>query len=110
MYSGGGERKPLRIFIEIFPTSCFCKKVQKILVSEISLSVGQKNFDSPKYFCQELFKNIDLGFHISVSRWFSCSEPSVWMFFNNQVLSRRLSHLSYRLLTGFKTLGHKRNV
>lgn len=79
--------KPFTVFIESFPTSSFCKKGEKILVPKIAVSSGQKNFDSPIDFCQQLFKNVSKGFHIFISRCFSCSKPSVYkcicIFFSN---------------------------
>lgn len=116
-----GERKPFRVFIENFPTSSFCKKGEKILVLKISVSFGQKNFDSPTDFCQELLKNMSKGFYISISRCFSYSETGVYkficIFFSTQMLSKCLPHFSYRVFTGFKTFlqdlkhwGTERNV
>lgn len=75
---GGGERKLFRVFIESFATSSFCTKGEKIIVPKIPVSFGQKKFDSPVDFCQKLFKNISKGFHILISRCFSCSETSVY--------------------------------
>lgn len=91
-----GEGKYFGAFIESFPTSSLCKKGVKILVPKISASFVQKNSHSLIDFCQELFENIPKGFHVSVSRCFSCSECSVYeyiySFFSSQMLSKCLPH------------------